>query len=220
MSRVIAVTACGFMLTACSATMPSLNLDFMKSTPQAETLAIETEPPGAEAKTSIGQSCRTPCQLSVQPGSEFSVTLALGCWRECRAAARAQSDSRHPRGGGTAEEAGPEEKEARRGCGPPGSIAAGGLGRPWDSAGARTNTCACSCPALIPSGSGSIRDQLSLAVKIRPLPPRLWLQRPALTSMATKTRTSCLFSRGNIGKAAAKFESCERKQRVPGTRHF
>jgi hypothetical protein len=78
MSRVIAVTACGFMLTACSATMPSLNLDFMKSTPQAETLAIETEPPGAEAKTSIGQSCRTPCQLSVQPGSEFSVTLALG----------------------------------------------------------------------------------------------------------------------------------------------
>jgi len=25
----------------------------------------------------LGQSCRTPCQLSVQPGSEFSVTLAL-----------------------------------------------------------------------------------------------------------------------------------------------
>jgi hypothetical protein len=77
MTRVIAVTACGFMLTACSATMPSLSLDFMKSAPQAETLAIESEPPGAEAKTSSGQSCRTPCQLPVQPGSEFSVTLAL-----------------------------------------------------------------------------------------------------------------------------------------------
>jgi hypothetical protein len=51
--------------------------DFMKSAPQAESLAIESEPPGAEAKTSLGQSCRTPCQLSVQPGSEFSVTLAL-----------------------------------------------------------------------------------------------------------------------------------------------
>ena len=49
----------------------------MKSAPQAETLAIESEPPGAEAKTSLGQSCRTPCQLPVQPGSEFSVTLAL-----------------------------------------------------------------------------------------------------------------------------------------------
>src|SRR5215471_4201894 len=52
MSRVIAVTACGFMLAACSATMPSLSLDFMKSAPQAETLAIESaqgrrqKPPG------------------------------------------------------------------------------------------------------------------------------------------------------------------------------
>jgi len=25
----------------------------------------------------LGQSCRTPCQLAVQPGNEFSVTLAL-----------------------------------------------------------------------------------------------------------------------------------------------
>jgi len=77
MSRLIAVVAWGFMLAACSARMPNLNLDFMKSAPQAETLAIESEPPGAEAKTSLGQSCLTPCQLSVQPGSEFSVMLAL-----------------------------------------------------------------------------------------------------------------------------------------------
>jgi PEGA domain-containing protein len=75
MSRVIAVITCGFTLAACSTTMPSL--DFMKSALQPDTLAIESEPPGAEAKTSLGQSCRTPCQLSVQPGSEFSVTLAL-----------------------------------------------------------------------------------------------------------------------------------------------
>ena len=77
MSRIIAITACGFMLAACSAPMPSLGLDFMKSAPQPETLTIESEPPGAEAKTSLGQSCLTPCQLSVQPGSEFSVMLAL-----------------------------------------------------------------------------------------------------------------------------------------------
>jgi PEGA domain len=75
MSRVIAVIACGFTLAACSTTMPSL--EFMKSAPQSEMLAIESEPPGAEAKTSLDQSCRTPCQLAVQPGSEFSVTLAL-----------------------------------------------------------------------------------------------------------------------------------------------
>ena len=77
MSRLIAVVAWGLMLAACSATMPNLNLDFMKSAPQAEMLTIESEPPGAEAKTSLGQSCLTPCQLSVQPGSEFSVMLAL-----------------------------------------------------------------------------------------------------------------------------------------------
>ena len=53
MSRLIAVVAWGFMLAACSATMPNQNLDFMTSAPQAETLAIESEPPGAEAKTAI-----------------------------------------------------------------------------------------------------------------------------------------------------------------------
>jgi hypothetical protein len=53
------------------------SLNFMKSTPSAEALRIESEPPGAEAKTSTGQSCRTPCELAVQAGGEVSVTLAL-----------------------------------------------------------------------------------------------------------------------------------------------
>jgi len=90
MSRVIAVTACGFMLGACSATMPSL--DFMKSAPQAETLAIESEPPGAEAKTSLGESCRTPCKLPVQPGSEFSVTLALNGYQPQTVSVRPEAE--------------------------------------------------------------------------------------------------------------------------------
>jgi PEGA domain-containing protein len=92
MNRVIAIIACGFMLTACSATLPSLNLDFMKSAPQAETLAIESEPPGAEAKISIGQSCRTPCQLPVQHGSEFSVTLALNGYQPQTVSVRPEAD--------------------------------------------------------------------------------------------------------------------------------
>jgi len=92
MSRVIAIMACGFTLTACSATLPSLSLDFMKSAPQAETLAVESEPPGAEAKTSIGQSCRTPCQLPVQPGREFSVTLALSGYQPQTVSVRPEAD--------------------------------------------------------------------------------------------------------------------------------
>src|SRR3989454_3366982 len=92
MSRVIAIMACGFMLTACSATMPSLSLDFMKSAPQPETLAIESEPPGAEAKTSLSQSCRTPCRLSVQPGSEFSVTLVLSGYQPQTVSVRPEAE--------------------------------------------------------------------------------------------------------------------------------
>jgi hypothetical protein len=97
MIRVIAVIACGFTVAACSTSMPSL--DFMKSTPQPEALAIESEPPAAEAKTSLGQSCRTPCQLAVQPGSEFSVTLALSGYQPQTVSVRpeAQGASAAPR---------------------------------------------------------------------------------------------------------------------------
>jgi len=95
MSRVIAVTACGLMLAGCSAAMPSL--DFLKSAPQSETLAIESEPAGAEAKTSLGQSCRTPCQIAVQPGSEFSVTLALSGYDAQTVSVRPEAEGATPR---------------------------------------------------------------------------------------------------------------------------
>jgi hypothetical protein len=75
MSRVIAVVACGLTLAACSTSLSSWN--FLKSAPTSEALRIESEPPGADARTSIGQNCRTPCELTIPPGSEFSVTLAL-----------------------------------------------------------------------------------------------------------------------------------------------
>jgi hypothetical protein len=38
---------------------------------------MESESAGAEAKTSLGPSCRTPCSLSVKSGSDFMVTFAL-----------------------------------------------------------------------------------------------------------------------------------------------
>ena len=91
MSRVIAVVACGLSLAACSTSMPSL--DFLKSSPQTEALRIESEPAGAEAKTSLGQSCRTPCELTVQAGSEVSVTLALNGYQPQTVAVRPDSGS-------------------------------------------------------------------------------------------------------------------------------
>jgi hypothetical protein len=75
--------------------MPSL--DFLKSAPQSETLAIESEPAGAEAKTSLGQSCRTPCQIAVQPGSEFSVTLALSGYQPQTVSVRPDAEGTTPR---------------------------------------------------------------------------------------------------------------------------
>jgi hypothetical protein len=75
MSRVIAVVACGFTVAACSASMPSMN--FFSSSPPTEAVRFESEPPGAEVKTSAGQTCRTPCELTVQVAPEMSATFAL-----------------------------------------------------------------------------------------------------------------------------------------------
>lgn len=55
--------------------MPSL--DFFKSAPATEQLRIESEPPGADARTSQGQTCRTPCELTVPGGAEMTVTVAM-----------------------------------------------------------------------------------------------------------------------------------------------
>src|SRR5262249_2394445 len=73
MSRVIAVAACGFALAACSMSMPS----FLNSGPATEVLRVESEPPGADARTSQGQSCRTPCDLTVPSGGEMTVSSPL-----------------------------------------------------------------------------------------------------------------------------------------------
>jgi hypothetical protein len=72
MSRVFVVVACGFTLAACSTSLESPS-----PAPPKQSLWIESQPPGAEAKTSLGPSCRTPCGLEMQAADEFSLTLAL-----------------------------------------------------------------------------------------------------------------------------------------------
>jgi hypothetical protein len=90
MSRVIAVVACGFSLAACSTSLPSLSL--LKPSP--ETLRIESEPPGADAKTSLGQSCRTPCELAVQSGDDLAVTLTLSGYQPQTVAVQREGSAR------------------------------------------------------------------------------------------------------------------------------
>ena len=73
--RVIAAVGCGSALAACSLSMPSF--DMFKSGPSTEVLRIESEPPGADARTSQGQTCRTPCELTVPTDNELAVTVQM-----------------------------------------------------------------------------------------------------------------------------------------------
>jgi hypothetical protein len=77
MYRVIAIVCGGLALAACES-----NPDWMKSSAfkweaPLETVRFESEPPGAEAKTSNGQSCRTPCALALPGSTGLTVNFTL-----------------------------------------------------------------------------------------------------------------------------------------------
>ena len=95
MGRVIAILASGFVLAACSMSMPSL--DIFKSAPATEVLRVESEPPGADARTSEGQSCRTPCELTVPPAGELTVTYSLNGYQPQTVQVRTESLGDGPR---------------------------------------------------------------------------------------------------------------------------
>lgn len=54
-----------------------MNLDALKPAPMMDTVRFESEPPGAEAKTSNGQTCRTPCALALPANAPIAVTFML-----------------------------------------------------------------------------------------------------------------------------------------------
>ena len=77
MRRVLFITASCFALAACeNLSMPKFEMPSFSSTPAATTVEFESEPPGADVKTSTGQTCRTPCALSVA-ASELTATFTL-----------------------------------------------------------------------------------------------------------------------------------------------
>jgi hypothetical protein len=77
MRRVIAIAVAGASLGGCSS-MPSLSWDSFKPTPPSIQVQLDSTPPGADAKTSIGPGCKTPCSVSVPaPDTGFSVTYTL-----------------------------------------------------------------------------------------------------------------------------------------------
>jgi hypothetical protein len=75
MRRAIVISLAGIALSGC-ASFSVPGLDFLSSSPQMVTLQLESMPSGAEARTSAGPSCRTPCSVSV-PAQPLTVTYTL-----------------------------------------------------------------------------------------------------------------------------------------------
>jgi hypothetical protein len=77
MYRVFIIIGGALALAACSSSPDWLNLNALNPSPMMDTVRFESEPPGAEAKTSNGQSCRTPCALALPVNSPLTVTFTL-----------------------------------------------------------------------------------------------------------------------------------------------
>jgi hypothetical protein len=79
MGRSAVLVAAALTFAACSS-LPDLDLSKMAVNAvdhRSVDLQLESEPAGAEAKTSLGPSCRTPCALPIGPVPDFTVTFAL-----------------------------------------------------------------------------------------------------------------------------------------------
>ncbi|MCP3461054.1 SHOCT domain-containing protein [Bradyrhizobium sp. CCGUVB23] len=80
MRRVIAIAAAGLSLTGCTSfsssdPLPSLSDALSRPPPAALQLQLVSTPPGANALTSLGPGCTTPCSVALQaPETGFSTT--------------------------------------------------------------------------------------------------------------------------------------------------
>lgn len=74
MRRAIVIAAAGLSLAGCS----SFSLDAFKPGPPTVQVQLDSTPPGADALTSVGPGCKTPCSVAVTvPDTGFSVTYTL-----------------------------------------------------------------------------------------------------------------------------------------------
>jgi hypothetical protein len=76
MRRILLVVAASLSLGGC-ASYSGFSLDSLRPAPPPVTVQLESLPPGADARTSFGQSCKTPCSVSVPTAEGFSVSYTL-----------------------------------------------------------------------------------------------------------------------------------------------
>jgi hypothetical protein len=78
MRRIIAIAAGGMTLAGCSSFSTNSLTDYFKPAPPTVQLQLESTPPGAEARTSIGPGCKTPCSVTATaPEGGFTVSYTL-----------------------------------------------------------------------------------------------------------------------------------------------
>ena len=75
--RAVALAMAGLGLASCGTTISSSVTDAFKQKPTTTLMLIESNPAGATAKTSLGQSCKTPCTMLIGAGNDFTVTFTL-----------------------------------------------------------------------------------------------------------------------------------------------
>ena len=78
MRRVLAIAAAATTLAGCSSFSSSDTFSYFRSTPSTVDVQLESSPPGADARTSLGPGCKTPCRVSITPpDGGFTVSYSM-----------------------------------------------------------------------------------------------------------------------------------------------
>jgi hypothetical protein len=73
--RTLALVMCGFGLAACSSfTVPGT--DGLKPKPTTTVLLIQSNPAGAQARSSLERTCVTPCTMAIGTAGDFTISFA------------------------------------------------------------------------------------------------------------------------------------------------
>src|SRR5262245_5433362 len=76
-NRALAIVICCLGLASCSSGAAIPSFDVFKPKPTTTLMLIQSSPSGAEARTSLGQTCRTPCTFQIGAADDFTVSFAL-----------------------------------------------------------------------------------------------------------------------------------------------
>jgi hypothetical protein len=73
LDRALTLVMCGLGLVACSS-MPGF--DLLKPKPTTTVLLIQSDPASAEARSSLGETCRIPCTMAIGTAGDFTIGFA------------------------------------------------------------------------------------------------------------------------------------------------